>query len=303
MHSYYGHAVYLPYTSNTHTYTHMHTHIQTHTHTHIHTHIHTHAHTHTHTCTHTTHSYAHIPAPVVLKFPEDTCLQEGEEVLFHVEVTGTPQPVVTWYYNGEEVVADYSKELSEDGSLTMSSAEIKHSGVYQLVARNQAGRVERKVTLTVVPEGAAMDGPSYAVVAAHGAIPVTSFGDHVEQKHSKNNKPFKDEFEVRMFNINIYIIMHTADIHGLSYYHTFLLCMCGNVMYGYLSILVGGYTGMYYCHSVIHCSDDRHCPLVGISPLLLPHLQPTGRRIALSTSASVSPALGTILTCTCMTLY
>ena len=136
-------------------------------------------------------------------------MQEGEEVLFHVEVTGTPQPEVTWYHNGEEVVVDYSKELSEDDSLTISSAEIKHSGVYQLVARNQAGRVERKVTLTVVPEGAAVDGPSYSVVAARGAIPVTSFGCHVEQKHSRNNKPFKDEFEVRMFSIHVQLYSHT----------------------------------------------------------------------------------------------
>ena len=130
-------------------------------------------------------------------------MQEVEKVLFHVEVTGTPQPEVTWYHNGEEVVADYSKELSEDGSITMPSAKIKHSGAYQLVARNQAGQVEREVTLTVVPEGAELDGPSYSVVSACGAIPVASFGHHVEQKHSRNNKLFKYEFEVRMFNIII----------------------------------------------------------------------------------------------------
>ena len=56
---------------------------------------------------------------------------------------GTPRPKLTWYHNGVEVMADYPKELAEDGSLTMPSAELKHSGVYQLVAVNPAGRAER----------------------------------------------------------------------------------------------------------------------------------------------------------------
>ena len=43
-------------------------------------------------------------------------------------------------------MADYSKELAEDGSLTIPSAELKHSGVYQLVAVNSA---DREVMLSV----------------------------------------------------------------------------------------------------------------------------------------------------------
>ena len=119
-------------------------------------------------------------------------------MVFQVEVTGSPQPKLRWYHDGEEVVADYSKELGDDGSLTMPSAESKHSGVYQLVASNKAGSMEREVKLTVDKEGGeAADDPSYDTVALSGAIPVAIFGNHVEQKHSKNNKPFKDEYEVR----------------------------------------------------------------------------------------------------------
>ena len=115
-----------------------------------------------------------------------------------MEVTGAPPPKLTWYHNGEEVVSDYSKELAEDGSLTMPSAETKHSGVYQLVALNPAGRAEREVKLTVEVEGGAEEvDPAYDEVAMSGAIPVDRFGSHVEQRHTKNNKPFKDEYEVR----------------------------------------------------------------------------------------------------------
>ena len=140
-------------------------------------------------------------APCVVRFPEDTHVQEGEGVVFQVEVTGVPRPKLRWYHDGEEVVADYSKELSEDGSLTMPSAETKHSGVYQLVAINSAGRVEREVKLTVEPEGEepVTEEPSYDNVTLSGAVSVSIFGNHVEQRHSKNNKPFKDEYEVILY--------------------------------------------------------------------------------------------------------
>ena len=119
--------------------------------------------------------------------------------MFQVEVTGTPQPKLTWYHNGEEVMADYSKELAEDGSLIMPSAEFKHSGVYQLVAVSPAGRAERDVKLSVESESVKADNvPAYKTVPMDmgDAIPVAMFGDHVEQRHARNNKPFKDEYEV-----------------------------------------------------------------------------------------------------------
>ena len=120
--------------------------------------------------------------------------------MFQVEVSGVPQPKLTWYHDGVEVVADYSTELSEDGSLTIPSAETKHSGVYQLVAVNPEGRVEREVKLSVDSEGAEVEhDPSYETVpAVTGPVPVQLFGNHVEQRHSKNNKPFKDEYEVSL---------------------------------------------------------------------------------------------------------
>ena len=112
-------------------------------------------------------------------------------------MAGSPQPKMTWYHDGQEVKSDYSMELGDDGSLTMPSAETQHSGVYQLVARNKVGTVDRKVKLLVESEGdKIVDEPSYETIALSGPIPVAIFGSHVEQRHSKNNKPFKDEYEV-----------------------------------------------------------------------------------------------------------
>ena len=134
--------------------------------------------------------------PVIVKFPKDTRVQDGESVLFQVEVRGSPQPKVTWYHNGEEVVGDYSKELLEDGSLTMPSAEAKHSGVYQLVAHNMAGRVEREVKLTVDSEHTSMKTSSALKTPA--SIPVPMLGSHVEKNHSRNNRGFRDQYQVRV---------------------------------------------------------------------------------------------------------
>ena len=131
-----------------------------------------------------------------MRFPRDTRVQEGEGVLFQVEVTGAPQPELTWYHNGEEVVSDYSKELAEDGSLTMPSAETKHSGVYQLVALNPAGRVEREVKLVVDSENEVVSSSTPKPSLSQARVPVSQLANHVEKNHSGNNRGFKDEYQV-----------------------------------------------------------------------------------------------------------
>ena len=133
--------------------------------------------------------------PVIVKFPEDTYVQEGEGVLFQVKVTGVPHPNLTWYHNGVEVKEDYSRDLSEDGSLIMPSAESKHSGVYMLVVHNTAGRVEREVRLTVEEENQSKPALKRPAVPM-AAIPVSQFGNHVERYHKRSNQGFKEEFQV-----------------------------------------------------------------------------------------------------------
>ena len=74
---------------------------------------------------------------------------------FKVKVSGVPQPTVTWYHDGETVKADYAHEIEEDGSLAISSTELKHSGEYKAVVTNQHGSEEREVKLTVDKNGKA----------------------------------------------------------------------------------------------------------------------------------------------------
>ena len=117
-------------------------------------------------------------------------------MLFQVKATGTPMPKLTWYHNGKEVFADYSKTLEDDGTLTLPSAETKHVGMYKMVAENPAGRREKEVQLFVKEENT-QDEVAHAKPATDfSAIPVSFFGSHVERNHSKNNQGFINEYEV-----------------------------------------------------------------------------------------------------------
>ena len=57
-----------------------------------------------------------------------------------------------WYHNGEEIVPDYSREILKDGSLTMPSIVVRHTGTYKVVAEHEAGKKEGEVKLYVEDE-------------------------------------------------------------------------------------------------------------------------------------------------------
>ena len=132
-------------------------------------------------------------APDIVEFPEETHAVEGESVLFQLRVTGSPTPKLTWYYNGEEVLADYSMEVAEDGTFFLPSVEVRHSGIYKLVAQNSAGKKEREMRLFVEAEHSQK---GQAVPKPVTAMAVAFFGNHVEMNHRRNNQMFRYEYEV-----------------------------------------------------------------------------------------------------------
>ena len=127
-------------------------------------------------------------------FPPDANVFEGENIIFRAEVTGTPQPTLTWYHNGDEVEVDYSRQLADDGSLTLPSVEARHTGTYKMVAQNPAGKREREVKLVVNTESTKEVQRTQPHLEGT-AIPIAVFGNHVERNHNKQNKRFKDEYQ------------------------------------------------------------------------------------------------------------
>ena len=127
----------------------------------------------------------------------DRVLVEGEGVSFKVAVKGDPEPKLTWYHEGNELIYDYSLEIQPDGTLVIASAELRHNGVYKLSARNSNGTAERELSLTVQQEGDEINAPSKeSIEVDFTAVPVADFGDYVAQNHSQSDAGFRKLYEV-----------------------------------------------------------------------------------------------------------
>ena len=135
--------------------------------------------------------------PAIMEFPSDTIITEGEGVYFKIKVSEEPRPTVTWYLDGEPVRADSAHEIEEDGSLTIPSTELKHSGVYKAVVANQHGSEEREIKLTVSEEGGTSKDAAIGdgVVSSRPCIPIPEFGKYVAELHAISNIIFKDLYQ------------------------------------------------------------------------------------------------------------
>ena len=132
--------------------------------------------------------------PTIVFFPEeDKQVTEGEEVVFRVKVIGVPEPQVTWYCDGKEIVSNFSMELTVEGSLTILSAKTEHSGVYRFVATNSVGKVEKDVRLNVKEKEESVCTPKKHCVSP---ISVDEFGDYVTKCHYNDNEYFHHQFTV-----------------------------------------------------------------------------------------------------------
>lgn len=116
-------------------------------------------------------------------------------MFFKVKVSGLPKPTLLWYHEGKELDADYSMDVGKEANLTIASAEPRHTGVYQLVAQNSAGSVEKDVKLFVHVEGEATPAVQKRVMELK-AVPVAEFGRFVVQNHASNNRGFRDQYGV-----------------------------------------------------------------------------------------------------------
>ena len=125
---------------------------------------------------------------------------------------GNPQPSPTWYHQDAQLTSDYSMELQEDGTLSIVSTELRHSGVYRLSAKNSKGSVEREVTLTVRAEGDETADEVIDKVEVQ-AVPVAGFGDYVAQAHANLNETFKHQY---MVLLNMYSIFLSLLLFSLT---------------------------------------------------------------------------------------
>ena len=138
----------------------------------------------------------HTLEPTIIEFPTATHAIEGEGVVFKVVVRGNPFPSLTWYFQDTPLESDYNMEIKPDGSLHITSAELKNTGIYKFLAKNSKGSVEKEVKLTVACEEEEDLRSQEKNKIFMNPIPVENFGDYVVQCHSNSNEIFKLQYAV-----------------------------------------------------------------------------------------------------------
>lgn len=92
-----------------------------------------------------------IIVPPQLKYlPKDIETFERIDIKIPCEVTGNPQPKITWHKNGDvidEIKFEHIK-VGDDGITIMEALE-SDEGIYQCFAKNDGGEVKASAQLTI----------------------------------------------------------------------------------------------------------------------------------------------------------
>lgn len=100
------------------------------------------------------------PGPNFSKPLSNATVMEGSPVTLEVEVTGFPEPTLTWFKNGHKLANDEHIELShKEGkhALFIHSSAVRDSGQYVVTASNSAGTVSSSSMLQVKGNGTDLD--------------------------------------------------------------------------------------------------------------------------------------------------
>ncbi|CAF4368595.1 unnamed protein product, partial [Didymodactylos carnosus] len=93
--------------------------------------------------------------PVITKKLVDQEVMVNNEIRFVAEITGSPQPTITWLKDDQPLKADDNHIVQTEGNsqiLIIKNAKSTDEGKYKVVAENSLGHVESQGTLAVNEE-------------------------------------------------------------------------------------------------------------------------------------------------------
>ncbi|XP_026832432.1 titin isoform X1 [Drosophila erecta] len=127
-------------------------------------------------------------APQISQKPRSSKLIEGSDAVFTARVGSNPKPRLTWFHNGQRLVASQKYEISYSSgvaTLRVKNATARDGGHYTLLAENLQGCVVSSAVLAVEPAAESVYEPKPVDVMAEQleagkALPpafVKAFGD------------------------------------------------------------------------------------------------------------------------------
>lgn len=140
-------------------------------------------------------------APVLKEYETVISVIEGQQATLRVEVTGVPQPSISWKYNDKTVEPDYATDITRDCALCFVCVEMSHAGTYHFTASNASGSVKGQVELKVHEEEDERESSTSEKTPGPVThpVPVHQFGDYVAQLHASNNVGYFRQYQVYSF--------------------------------------------------------------------------------------------------------
>ncbi|XP_072469866.1 myosin light chain kinase, smooth muscle isoform X3 [Notamacropus eugenii] len=107
-------------------------------------------------------------SPQFLTQPESQEIQEGDEVKFRSQVSGTPKPTVEWFRDNTLLRETEGIQIYEDENaahcLCLQKAQMEDSGSYSCMAYNSKGRVTSRWMVTVRRPRVSQMAPSFSSI-------------------------------------------------------------------------------------------------------------------------------------------
>ena len=90
-------------------------------------------------------------SPQIIRPPEGAAVQVGDPVMLTCVSEGIPPPMVTFYFNGEEMKEDDLIRINDTNHMaTITKVDEGHDGEYSCSANSVAGSVESdRIRITV----------------------------------------------------------------------------------------------------------------------------------------------------------
>ncbi|KAI5641931.1 immunoglobulin domain-containing protein [Phthorimaea operculella] len=80
------------------------------------------------------------PPPIITNGPSNQTLPIKSMAVFPCTAIGTPEPIIAWYFEGEALIQNHRRNVSNDGTLILRDLDKSDSGTYTCVASSHHGK-------------------------------------------------------------------------------------------------------------------------------------------------------------------